>query len=106
RYDAVFLYRLGLPESTIAALRKLGGTIDEAKMIRLNSEAERTKDYTRAANLYFAGSESSKASAGETFAHKLTRWTIRHLQLAGFSLLLAVIAGIPLGIWASRGGAV
>src|SRR5439155_19430379 len=29
----------------------------------------------------------------------------RHLQLAGFSLLLAVIVGIPLGIFASRGGA-
>ena len=29
---------------------------------------------------------------------------MRHLELAGFSLLLAVIVGIPLGIIASRGG--
>ena len=34
------------------------------------------------------------------------RWTLRHLQLAGFSLLLSIIVGIPLGILASRGGAV
>ena len=40
------------------------------------------------------------------FPHKLARWTLRHLQLAGFSLLLSVLVGIPLGIVASRGGAV
>jgi len=37
RYDAVFLYRLALPTSTIAALRKLEGTLDEERMIRLNA---------------------------------------------------------------------
>jgi osmoprotectant transport system permease protein len=41
---------------------------------------------------------------GESFPHKLARWTLRHLELAGFSLLLSVIIGIPLGIVASRGG--
>src|SRR6202022_5122511 len=35
----------------------------------------------------------------------LARWTTRHLELAGFSLLLSVLIGIPLGIFASRGGA-
>ena len=102
RYEAVFLYRLSLPESTITALRKLEGTIDEARMIRLNAEAERTKDYGRAARLYFVTSGTSPS--GETLPNKLAGWTLRHLQLAGFSLLLAVIAGIPLGILASRGG--
>src|SRR4029450_2062305 len=48
---------------------------------------------------------STITNSGESFAHKLTRWTIRHLQLAGFSLVLAVIVGIPLGILARRGGA-
>ncbi len=32
------------------------------------------------------------------------RWTLRHLELAGISLLLAIVVGIPLGIVASRGG--
>src|SRR5207244_11945110 len=41
-----------------------------------------------------------------SFPHKLERWTLRHLELAGFSLMLSVIFGIPLGIVASRGGAI
>ncbi len=102
RYDAVFLYRLALPGSKVAVLRKLEGTLDEERMIRLNAEAERTKDYSRAASLYFG--DSATVSAGESFSHKLTRWTLRHLELAGFSLLLSVIVGVPLGILASRGG--
>ena len=104
RYDAVFLYRLSLPAPTITALRKLQGTLDETRMIRLNAEAERTKNYARAANLYFQNGTGSTITAGESFWHKLTRWTLRHLELAGFSLLLVVIVGIPLGIIASRGG--
>jgi osmoprotectant transport system permease protein len=104
RYDAVFLYRLALPAPTITALRKLEGTLDETGMIRLNAEAERTKNYAKAANLYFQGGTESTTAVGESFWHKLTRWTLRHLELAGFSLLLAVIVGLPLGIIASRGG--
>jgi osmoprotectant transport system substrate-binding protein/osmoprotectant transport system permease protein len=104
RYDAVFLYRLALPAPTITVLRKLEGALDETRMIGLNAEAERTKNYARAANLYFQGGAGSTISTGESFWHQLTRWTLRHLELAGFSLLLAVITGIPLGIIASRGG--
>lgn len=107
RYEAVFLFRLSLPSSVTAALRTLEGTIDEQRMIRLNAEAERTKDYTRAANLYFQnGDAAPTAGDGETFTHKLTRWTLRHLELAGFSLVLAILVGVPLGIVASRGGVI
>jgi osmoprotectant transport system permease protein len=106
RYEAVFLYRLSLARSTIEGLRKLEGTIDEARMIHLNAEAERTKDYARAADLYFGPEQRSTTAFGESFPHKLARWTSRHLELAGFSLLLSVIVGVPLGIWASRGGAI
>src|SRR6266403_2705617 len=106
KYEAVFLFRTSMRKDAIAALRKLGGTLDEARMIQLNAEAERTKNYTRAANLYFRDAVESATSTGEPFSHKLARWTLRHLQLAGFSLLLAIIVGIPLGIFASRGGVV
>jgi osmoprotectant transport system permease protein len=118
RYDAVFLYRLSLDEKAIAALRGLEGKIDEATMTRLNAEAERTKDYAQAASLLFDSNPASSANLtafngqisrslfGESFAHKLARWTARHLELAGFSLLLSIIVGVPLGIWASRGGAI
>jgi osmoprotectant transport system permease protein len=106
KYEAVFLFRNSMRKDAIAGLRKLEGTLDEARMVQLNAEAERTKNYTRAANLYFRDAVGSATSAGESFPHKLARWTLRHLQLAGFSLLLAIIVGIPLGIFASRGGVV
>ena len=113
KYEAVFLFRLSIPTDAIATLRRLEGTLDEKRMIRLNAEAERTKNYTSAADLYFnvgatlaprPSGHSGPSHTGESFPHKLARWTLRHLQLAGFSLLLSVIVGIPLGIVASRGG--
>src|SRR5438132_9336484 len=104
KYEAVFLFRLSIRGDAIAALRRLEGTLDERRMIRLNAGAERTKNYTRAADLYFNRGAASANSVGDSFPQKLARWTLRHLQLAGFSLLLSVIFGIPLGIIASRGG--
>lgn len=104
RYDAVFLYRLSLDDKVVAAIRGLEGKIDEAAMTRLNAEADRTKNYTQAANLFFGGDVTS--ALGESFWHKLARWTARHLELAGFSLLLSILVGVPLGIWASRGGGI
>src|SRR6266481_944769 len=107
QYKAVFLFRYALPTPAIEALRKLEGTIEEAKMTRLNAEAERTKNYARAASLYFDSNTTSTVwTGGESFPHKLARWMTRHLELAGFSLLLSVLVGIPLGIFASRGGAI
>jgi osmoprotectant transport system permease protein len=115
KYEAVFLFRLSTRPDAIAALRRLEGTLDEARMIRLNAEAERTKNYARAADLYFnvgvalvprQSGHLGLSRFGEDFPRKLARWTLRHLQLAGFSLLLSIIVGIPLGIIASRGGAV
>jgi osmoprotectant transport system substrate-binding protein/osmoprotectant transport system permease protein len=106
KYDAVFLFRSSMSPDAVNALRRLEGTLDEKRMIHLNMEAERTKNYTFAANLYFEDGGRSAKSAVETFPHKLARWTLRHLELAGFSLLLSVIIGIPLGIVASRGGVV
>jgi osmoprotectant transport system permease protein len=104
KYEAVFLFRSAMSPDAINALRRLEGTLDGKRMIHLNMEAERTKNYTSAANLYFQDNGRSASFAGESFPHKLARWTLRHLELAGFSLLLSVIIGIPLGIVASRGG--
>ncbi|MFL6530052.1 MAG: glycine betaine ABC transporter substrate-binding protein [Chthoniobacterales bacterium] len=107
QYKAVFLYRNSLGAEARHAIETIAGTIDEARMIRLNAEAERTKNYARAAELYFR--ETGQTVAGfsdESFTQKLARWTGRHLELAGFSLLLAMMVGVPLGIVASRGGAI
>jgi osmoprotectant transport system permease protein len=107
QYKAVFLYRLSLPENAVAVLRGMEGVLDANRMIRLNAEAERTKNYARAASLFFADSASTQTfDGGESFGRKLRRWTMRHLELAGISLLLSILIGIPLGIAASRGGIV
>lgn len=103
RYEAVFLFRMSMPAKAIAALHDLEGKIDETKMIRLNAEAERTKDYARAAALYFG--DDTRSTSSESLGHRIVRWTLRHLELAGLSLLLAIVVGVPLGIFASRGGA-
>src|SRR5207245_10326395 len=59
QYKAVLLFRYALPAPTITVPRKLEGTIDEAKMFRLNAEPERTKNYTRADGLYFESATPS-----------------------------------------------
>jgi len=115
KYEAVFLFRPSMRADAIAALRRLEGSLDQTGMIRLNAEAERTKNYARAADLYFnagaalaprSSGHSGDSYIGNSFPHELVRWTLRHLELAGFSLLLSIMVGIPLGIVASRGGAV
>ncbi|MBV9866154.1 MAG: ABC transporter permease subunit [Abitibacteriaceae bacterium] len=107
QYKAVFLYRLDTDPKAIAAIRKLEGTFTEAKMVRLNAEAEKTKNYTLAASLYFGDAAHKTAEtgvSGESFPSQLARWTTRHLTLVGISLLMAILVGLPLGIVASRSG--
>jgi osmoprotectant transport system permease protein len=101
-YKAVFLYRSTLDPRAIDALNHFG-RIDETKMITLNAAAERTKNYAYAAAQYFNASPNEPPPQRQ-LAPKLARWIGRHLELAGISLLLSVLIGLPLGIAASRGG--
>jgi len=105
QYRAVFLFRLDTPSAAITALRRLEGTLTEVKMIHLNEIAEQTKDYSSAADAYFKQSgQASRFSISESFAHRLVRWTVRHLMLVSLSLAAAIAIGIPLGIYAGRPG--
>lgn len=109
QYKAVFLYRKTLSSSATHVLNDLSHSIDQERMIHLNSEAERTKNYAFAAEQFFGNAPTTAAGiafVSESFRNKLTRWITRHLELAGISLLLAIIIGLPLGIIASRGGAI
>jgi osmoprotectant transport system substrate-binding protein/osmoprotectant transport system permease protein len=108
QYKAVFLYGKALSPQAAHALNELSNSIDEAGMIHLNSEAERTKNYAAAAQQFFGTTDGAITTpfVSETFRNKLLRWVTRHLELAGISLLLAIIVGLPLGIIASRGGAI
>lgn len=103
QYRAVFLYRLDTPPRAIQALRRLEGSLDEARMIHLNQIAEQSKDYALAADCYFKPAGGARRVSGrETFGRKLARWTIRHAMLVGVSLIAAIVTGIPLGIYATR----
>src|SRR5436305_13984980 len=53
KYEAVFLFRSSTRVDAIAALPRMEDTLDHTRMVRLNAEAERTKNYTRAADSYF-----------------------------------------------------
>jgi osmoprotectant transport system permease protein len=103
QYKAVFLYRLDMDVRAVAALQKLAHTLDQSRMARLNSEAERTKDYALAASLYF---DQKPVASSNDFIRKIAGWTLRHLELVAASLLLGIIAGVPLGILANRPGPV
>jgi osmoprotectant transport system permease protein len=102
-YKAVFLYRLNLDPRAVAVLDDLG-PIDERRMTELNAAAEKSKNYASAAALFFHSSPNDSEDQ-TSFLTELTGWIGRHLELAGISLLLSVIIGLPLGIAASRGGA-
>jgi osmoprotectant transport system permease protein len=103
QYRAVFLYRLNAPPPVINALRQLEGTLTETEMIHLNKVAEQTRDYSAAAGWYFKQiGQPGQFDAPESLAHKLVRWTVRHLILVTLSLAAAIAVGIPLGIYASR----
>lgn len=100
-YRAIFLYRLTLPPKAVAALEGLTGKIDDRRMIALNAEAGRTKDYAATAASFFTGSKPQPSASP---LPKIGRLTLQHLELVAVSLLLAILAGIPLGIAAARPG--
>ena len=105
QYRAVFLFRLDTPPRAIEALRRLEGTLDEARMVHLNKLAERNREYSSAADWYFEQiGAAGNLSRSESFAHRLTRWTVRHIILVGVSLTAAIAVGVPLGIYASKEG--
>ena len=107
QYRAVFLFRLDTPPGAIQALRSFEGTLDEATMVHLNTIAERTKDYSSAANWYFGQTgRAGNVAPSESFWSQLARWTGRHLVLVGLSLAAAIVIGIPLGIYAAGGGVI
>lgn len=101
QYKAVYLYRLSLPQKAVQVLNSFQGKIDEALMIRMNGDAEKTKDFAHAAALF---TQEENTVQAENVAQKIAGWTWRHLQLVGMSLALAILIGIPLGIAASKPG--
>ena len=110
RYDAVLLYRLDLPRRAPAAwgaMRTLLGRVDEARMIRANGRVSLEHwESVRAADSLLGeclgpAPERTGPGGGGMWASILSN-AARHLELVGFALLGAILAGIPLGILATR----
>ena len=111
RYDAVLLMRATLD---VTPLLPLAGRIDEATMVALNAQVEiDRRSFDDVARAFLAGgmaatAASSAAAApgpgfiGRLFAPDLPRLLGQHLALVFGSVALAVVVGVPLGVWAWR----
>jgi osmoprotectant transport system permease protein len=112
-YAGVLVYRLDVPQrfpQAWAALQKLQGRISAGQMVAMNAEAELNgKPFNDIAAAFLASAGATPAqSTGRTgfwsllFGSDFWRLTGQHLLLVFASLAVAVIIGIPLGIWAAR----
>ncbi|MSQ58975.1 MAG: ABC transporter permease subunit [Betaproteobacteria bacterium] len=109
-YQAVFVYRLDVPEKfskAWKAITGLEGRIDAAQMIAMNAAAELdAKPFTDIAREYLSIHEASSSSPSGfwrlLFGDDFWRLTAQHLMLVFGSLAAAVAIGIPLGICAAR----
>ena len=106
RYDAVLLMRAAVDA---APLQKLAGRIDEAAMIALNAQVELDGvSFADAARHFLAagaaqtvpGAATRQSFIDRLFAPDLPQLMAQHLALVFGSVLLALVVGIPLGIWA------
>lgn len=111
QYRAVFLYRLDAPPEAIQAIKTVEGSLDDRRMTELNAEATRTENFAAAAQIYLqeeaeaaGATEELQEPVQETVMQKILSHTGEHLILVGVSLLLAIIVGVPLGIFAAKGG--
>ena len=106
-YDAVVLYRADLAKTApdaIAALTRLTGTIDAARMSMLNGAVKLDKKTETAVAEDFIRDRFGAAVSGaeKGLLARLVQRTGEHLSMVGLSLLAAILVAIPLGILAAR----
>ncbi|MDB5952064.1 MAG: amino acid transporter permease [Massilia sp.] len=112
RYDAVLLYRLDAPRRFPAAwgaIEQLEGRISAKAMIAMNGAAELSgQGFAVVAANWLAGAAAGTVSAknsgglsAKLFDPSLWKLTREHVTLVLFSVALACLAGIPLGVLAA-----
>lgn len=106
-YDAVILYREDLEDlapQVIETWRRLEGKISEEDMIDLNASVviEKRSERRAAADFLRRSMNLSIEVADESLWDRLWVQTRQHLLLVAFSLALAIVAAVPLGIAAAR----
>ncbi|MBY0269568.1 MAG: ABC transporter permease subunit [Burkholderiales bacterium] len=111
-YEAVLVYRADLPRRHPAAwaqLSTLQGSITAADMMAMNAAVELQGRSFAAVAAERVQAKPGAPDAGAApglaavlFGPDLGRLTREHLLLVCSSLLLSVMVGVPLGIWAQR----
>ncbi len=115
-YDAVVLYRLDFPQRfprSWTSLQALEKRINATAMARMNAEAEiGGRAFPDVAATFLSSEESAAprapvAPGSRSFwtvlmAPDLGRLTAEHIGLVVASLLPAIAAGVPLGVWAAH----
>jgi len=106
-YQAVLVYRLDLAArapAALAAIRRLEGRISADEMIDLNARAQldRVPAPEVAASFLRAKLDVRPTVAADGLLRRVLRRTAEHLALVAVALSAAIVAAVPLGIWAAR----
>jgi osmoprotectant transport system permease protein len=105
-YAAVFLARTDFverhPRAWAAMTQAVVGRIDGPTMTRLNALADLDGHSARQVAARFLGREVTDAEERARLARELGTLTWQHLGLVAAAVVLAVLAGVPLGILAAR----
>ncbi|RKH09678.1 ABC transporter permease subunit [Corallococcus sp. CA053C] len=106
-YDAVLLYRADLETRAplaLRAVRKLEGSLTEARMVKLNARArlERVPEAQVASDFLKASLGLTTEVRTQGTVSRVWQRTREHLFLVGVSLLAAIALAIPLGVLAAR----
>ncbi len=102
QYQAVYLYRTELASRApefVAALDAMAGRIDAATMQALNARVKLQRESESAVAADWLGVAAPQARGR---ASRLWQRTLEHLALVGISLGLALLAALPLGVFAAR----
>jgi osmoprotectant transport system permease protein len=109
-YDAVLLHRADLPQrfpAAYAALALLEGSIDTARMTRLNARAELDgRSFAAVAGEFMSGrsgaAKQPRSLRQAVFAPDFARLLGQHVALVFASLAAAAAVGVPLGLAAAK----
>jgi len=111
-YQSLLIYRADLPQQSPriwSALQSLQDSITASDMMQMSAAVElQGRNFSEVAGEWLRdkrttqGPTTRPALWDAVFGQDLARLTLEHLLLVGASLLLSVLTGIPLGIWAQR----
>ncbi len=110
-YEAVLVYRADVPQRypiSWIAVSRLERSISATDMMAMNAAAElHGRSFAAVAEEWLRDGRAAREPGKRPlwavlFGPDLLRLTVEHLLLVCASLLLSVLAGVPLGIWAYR----